>query len=119
MNGSVGSKLGGIQLSNLIKSNLFNLRRNLGFLSAPEVCYQSMCGIRGLFHHSREKKTIALGMGVRDIFNSRQLSSQFFSQKSCQGNCQVNCATKNCLQGNCQVNSFSKNFVKGIVKSIM
>ena len=54
-----------------------------------------------------------LGMGVRDVFKSRQLSSQLFSQKSCQGNCQVNCATNKFLQGNCQVNSFSKSFVQG------
>ena len=60
-----------------------------------------------------------LGMGVRDIFKSRQLSSQLFFKKNGQGNCQVNCATKNFLQGNCQVNSFSKNFVKAIVKSIV
>ena len=61
----------------------------------------------------------AVGMGVRDIFKSRQLSSQSFFQKNCQGNCQVNCATTNFLQGNCQVNSFSKNFFKAIVKSIL
>ena len=60
-----------------------------------------------------------LCMDLRDIFKSRQLSSQIFFQKNCQGNCQVNCATKNVLQGNCQVNSSSKNFVKAIVKSIV
>ena len=59
-----------------------------------------------------------LGMGVRDIFKARQLSSQSFFQQSCQGNCQVNCATENSLRGNCQVNYFSKNFFKAIVKSI-
>ena len=64
-------------------------------------------------------KSYNLSMGVRNIFRSRQLSSQSFSQKSCQGNCQVNCATKKILQGNCQVNSFSKNFFKAIVKSIV
>ena len=69
--------------------------------------------------NSRHMDMFTLGMGVRDIFKSRQLSSQLFFQKSCQGNCQVNCATKNFLQGNCQVNSFSKNFVKAIVKSIV
>ena len=58
-----------------------------------------------------------LGMGVKDIFKSRQLSSQIFFHKSCQGNCQVNCASTNFLQGNCQVNSFPKIFVKAIVKS--
>ena len=45
-------------------------------------------------------------MGVRDIFKSRQLSSQSYFQESCQGNCQVNCATK-------------KNCFKAIVKSIV
>ena len=60
-----------------------------------------------------------LGMGMRDIFKLRQLSSQLFFQKSCQCNCQVNCATKNVLQGNCQVNYFSKKVVKAIVKSIV
>ena len=54
-----------------------------------------------------------LGMGVRDIFNSRQLSSQSFLQKSCQGNGQVNCATKKILQGNCQVNFFSQKLCQG------
>ena len=60
----------------------------------------------------------SVGMGVTDIFRSRQLSSKSFLQKSCQGNCQVNCTTKKFLQGNCQVNSVSANFVKAIVKSI-
>ena len=60
-----------------------------------------------------------VGMGVRVIFKSRQLSSQLFFQKSCQGNCQVNCVTNKFLQGNWQVNSSSKNFVKAIVKSIV
>ena len=62
---------------------------------------------------------LQVGMGVRDIFKSRQLSSQSFFQKSFQGNRQVNWVTKNFLQGNCQVNNFSKNFVKAIVKSIV
>ena len=50
---------------------------------------------------------LELGMAVRDIFKSRQFSSQFFPQKSCQGNCQINCVKKKNLQGNYQVNFFS------------
>ena len=54
-----------------------------------------------------------VGMGVRDIFKSRQLSSQLNFQKSCQGNCRVNCVTKNFLQGNCQVNFFLQPICQG------
>ena len=58
-------------------------------------------------------------MGVRDIFKSRQLSSQLYFQKCCQGNCRVNCVTKNFLQGNCQVKYFSNQFVRASVKPIV
>ena len=51
---------------------------------------------------------LELGMGVRDIFRSRQLSSLLFFQKSCQCNCQVNCATTNFLQGNFKSILFQK-----------
>ena len=89
----------------------------------PEKEFRLFISSRSLLpihvRENREKKTIALGMGVRDIFNSRQLSSQSFFKKSCQGNCQVNCATKTFLQGYCQVNFFPKNFVKAMVKSIV
>ena len=61
-----------------------------------------------------------LGMGVRDIFKSRQLSSQLYFQKSCQGICQVNCVTIKFLQGNCQIKFFFSNqFGKASVKSIV
>ena len=76
---------------------------------------------------------LGLGMDVRDIFKSRQLSSQLYFQKSCQGNWQVNCVSKFFFQGNFQVHFFPTNlsrqlssqlcdtifFFKAVVKSII